>query len=729
MKIQGRHLLQWVGFVIVSCIIFASINLVQGRNVPSFMSASASGGQSIEQLIGKPSGKRIAQHVRAMTTEPHEAGIAANVRTAEYYAKQLREFGFDEVIFNRYEVLLPRPILREVTLLTPERYQLKLTEPPISEDPDSRNQGVLPPFNAYAADGDVTAEVVYVNYGLPADYAVLDWMGISVKGKIAIARYGKSWRGIKSRLAAERGAVGCLIYSDPAEDGFVRGEVIPKGKWRPKFGVQRGSVLDIPTYPGDPQTPMQPSKPGSQRIPLSKAITLEKIPVLPISYGDALPILRNLKGDVAPKEWQGGLPISYHIGDGKETRVYLRLKSDWSVRPIVNVIGILRGREQPEKIVMVGSHRDAWGFGAGDPIGGASSLLESARLIGEQAKLGHRPKRSIAIASWDAEEYGMIGSTEYGEEFKEALQGNLVVYLNREAYSAGDFGAAGVHSLQPFINEITREVQMPSGNKTVFAAWMEWMEKAGKKSLLTPNGVPIVRMGGLGAGSDYVVFLDHLGIPSVDFGFSGGTGSYHSLYDTYWFFTTHGDKDFSYGETLTELVSRFLLRMADAEVLPFDYASTAETINGYLDELAEVAKKLKLADMIDLTGIRAANARLKETALQLNKEIARIKAMDAKELEGNRQALAQLNDLLLATELAFLDPNGLPRRPWYRHQIYAPGYLTGYGVKTLPGVREAMEKKDVEEAKQMAQVLENTLNRVRGTLQEAVTVASGAIAR
>lgn len=726
MKNQGRYLLQWVGFIIVSCIIFVSINLVQGRNVPGFMPASATGGQSIESLIGKPSGKRIAQHDHAMTTEPHEAGTAANVRTAEYYAKQLREFGFDEVIFNRYEVLLPRPILREVTLLEPERYELKLTEPPISEDPDSRNQGVLPPFNAYAADGDVTAEVVYVNYGLPADYAVLDSMGISVKGKIAIARYGKSWRGIKSRLAAERGAVGCLIYSDPAEDGFVKGEVIPNGKWRPEFGVQRGSVLDIPTYPGDPQTPMQPSKPGSQRLPLSKAITLEKIPVLPISYGDALPILRNLKGEVAPKEWQGGLPISYHIGDGKETRVHLRLKSDWSVRPIVNVIGILRGREQPEKIVMVGSHRDAWGFGAGDPIAGASSLLESARLIGEQAKLGHRPKRSIAIASWDAEEYGMIGSTEYGEEFKEALQGNLVVYLNREAYSAGDFGAAGVYSLQPFINEITREVQMPSGNQTVFAAWRE---KAQEKSKFTANGVPMVHIGGLGAGSDYVVFLDHLGIPAVDFGFSSGTGSYHSLYDTYWFFSTHGDRNFAYGETLTELVSLFLLRMADADVLPFDYASTAEMIDAYLDELAEVGKKQELANIVDLAGIRSANAQLKERALQLNKEIARIKAMDAKDLERNRQALAQLNDLLLATEVAFLDRNGLPRRPWYRHQIYAPGYLTGYGVKTLPGVREAMEKKDVEEAKQMAQVLEKTLNRVGGTLQEAVTVASGAIAR
>lgn len=524
-----RRLLASGGFVLLSLLIFIGINLVQGRNLPSLTPASATN-QALEQLIGKPSGQRIAAYDRAMASESHEAGTAANARTAEYYAKQLREFGFDEVVMNRYEVVLPRPIVREVTLLEPEHYELKLTEPPIPQDPEAR-RGVLPPFNAYAADGDVTAAVVYVNYGLPQDYAVLDSMGISVQGKIVLARYGKSWRGIKSRLAAARGAVGCLLYSDPSDDGYVKGKVIPEGIWRPEFGVQTGSVLDILTYPGDPQTPMQPSRPGVKRIPLTEAVTMEKIPVLPISYGDALPILRNLKGEVVPKEWQGGLPISYHIGSDL-ARIHLRLQSDWSVRPIVNVIGILRGRSEPEKLVMVGSHRDAWGFGASDPIAGAASLLESARLIGEQAKLGHRPKRSIAVASWDAEEYGMIGSTEYGEEFGAALQRNLVVYLNREVYFSGDFRANGVHSLQPFINEIAQDVHMPDSDKTIFAAWLE---KAEENTAIS-EGVPQVRMGGLGAGSDFMVFLDRLGIPSVDFGFYGSTGSYHSLYDSHWFF-------------------------------------------------------------------------------------------------------------------------------------------------------------------------------------------------
>lgn len=404
---KARNIFYFGVMVLLSCLLIA----IAIKQVQAYTTRTS----TPEQLISKPIAAQIKTHVRALSSIPHEAGTDGNIKTAQYYAKRLREYGFDEVIFNRYEVLLPRPIKRAVTLLQPKSYNLKLNEPPIAPDPDSSNQALLPPFNPYAADGDVTAPVVYVNYGLKEDYAVLDSMGISVKGKIVIARYGKSWRGVKSRLARERGAVGCLLYSDPTDDGYVKGKVIPQGKWRPEFGVQLGSVLDIPKYPGDPLTPMQPSKAGIERLPLLKAVTLEKIPVLPISYGDALPILKNLDGEVAPPEWQGGLSITYRIGNNAAV-VRMQLQSDWSVRPIVNVIGILRGKSEPEKIVMVGSHRDAWGFGANDPIAGASSLLETARIIGEVAKGGHRPQRSIAIASWDAEEYGMIGSTEYGEE-------------------------------------------------------------------------------------------------------------------------------------------------------------------------------------------------------------------------------------------------------------------------------------------------------------------------
>lgn len=639
------------------------------------------------------------------------------MRTAEYLAARLKEFGFDSIIMNRYEVLLPRPVQRQVTLLAPEPYQLRLEEPPLAPDPDTRKAGALPPYNAYARDGDVTAEVVYVNYGIPEDYRVLDSLGISVAGKIVIARYGRSWRGIKPRLAAERGAIGCLIYSDPEDDGYVQGDVMPKGGWRPEWGAQRGSVMDMPTYPGDPQTPGRASTPGAERIPLADVPTLQKIPVLPISYGDALPILRNLGGPVVPRDWRGGLPITYHAGPGP-ARVRLVLRSDWSVRPIVNVIGVLRGVEQPDQVVMAGGHRDAWTFGGRDPISGAVSLLETARALGALAQSGQRPKRSIAIASWDAEEYGLIGSTEFGEEFAETLRRRLVVYLNRESYTAGNFDASGVHSLQPLVNDVTRAVRSPKSDGSIFDAWRA---NAGAADILEPPGGTQVRIGALGSGSDYTVFLDHLGLPSVDFGFESGNGIYHSLYDTHWYFTTFGDPNFAYGVRLAELVGLFLLRMANADVLPFDYAATAETVNRYLDELEREVARRKLD--LDLTPVRSANARFGATAQALNAEVARVLGAEWPATDG-AVALAELNDLLVRTERAFLHAEGLPGRPWFRHQLYAPGFYTGYGVKTLPGVREAVERDDVAAARRMAGVLEQTLDRARAVLVQAIAVAA-----
>lgn len=676
-----------------------------------------------KKIFGMPSGERMTTYHRAMTARPHSAGTEANVEAAEYYAEKLREFGFDEIIMNHYEMSLPRPINCEVTLLAPESYNLKLAEPPIPEDPDSYQEDVLPPFNAHSPDGDVTAEVVYVNYGIPSDYEVLDSMGISVKGKIVIARYGKIIRGIKPRLAAQHGAIGCLVYSDPADDGYVRGDVIPKGKWRPEYGVQRGGMLDIPFYPGDPQTPMWASKKGAKRIPLNEAITVQKIPVQPISYADALPILRNLGGKVVTEGWRGGLPIAYHFGPGP-AKVHMKLEFDWSIRPIVNVIGILKGSKEPEKIVMAGGHRDAWTFGGRDPISGAVSLLESARAIGELAKQGYRPKRSIAFASWDGEEYGLMGSTEYGEEFGEELQGNLVVYLNRESYTAGNFSAGGVHSLQPFINEVTQAVQMPSGEVTIYDAWLK---RAEGRTIIDFSGSKNVRISAVGSGSDYTVFLDHLGIPVMNLGFSAGQGIYHSRYDSHWYFTTLGDPGFKYGKKQSELVAIFLLRMAQVDVLPFDYASTAETIDRYLDNLERELEKRDFLEEVDFSRVRRANAQLMATATVLNGEIERITAIDSGKLEKYQEELQKLNDTILSTEMAFLSPDGLPDRPWYRHQIYAPGLYTGYGVKTLPGVREAIEKDDVEEANRMVVVLEECLKMARVTLMDAILIAGGSI--
>lgn len=717
----GRHVLIVTGFALLVNT-HAGKALTAEERLLGFSSSSMVEQERLEQrILDQASSERISEYHRVMTSQPHHAGTPANEEFAGYYAERLREFGFDEVITNRFEALLPRPRTRRVRLLAPERYELKLKEPPLEPDPDTLSDDVLPTYHAYAADGDVTGQVVYVNYGLPSDYEVLDRLGISMQGKIAIARYGRSWRGIKPRLAAERGAVGCLIYSDPEDDGYVQGDVLPDGKWRPEWGVQRGSVMDMPTYPGDPQTPMRPSKPGVERIPLEEVPTLQKIPVLPISYGDALPILRNLGGEVAPEDFRGGLPITYHLGPGP-ARVRMELESDWSVRPVVNVIGVLRGSEEPDRWVLAGGHRDAWNFGGRDPVSGAASLLETGRLLGELARQGSRPKRSIVLASWDAEEYGLIGSTEYGEELGRELAGKLIVYLNRESYTAGDFEASGVHSLQPFINQVVQDVLMPDNDKTV---WEAWSEDQGEELWVEHGGGRQVRIGALGSGSDYTVFLDHIGIPSMDIGFSSDNGIYHSRYDTRWFYETHGDPGFRYGTRLSEIVALFLSRMANADILPFDYTSTSETIFRYLDELNGETAKRGLSEQVNLNQVYEANERLAATALVLNGEIERLLETGSAREADHASALRHLNDLLFQAEQGFLHSEGLPGRPWYRHQLYAPGFYTGYGVKTLPGVREALEKEDPEEATRMAGALAQSLDRARGKLLEAIVVAAG----
>ena len=700
-------------------VLAAAPALGQEAPLAGYTPASSQRERALEAaILGKPSAERMNAYHLVLTAEPHHAGTPANIKLADWYAARLREFGFDSVALYHYDVLLPRPIMRRVTLLAPEHYELRLAEPPLAPDPDTKKPGVLPPYNAYAKDGDVTGEVVYVNYGVPDDYKVLDSLGISVAGKIVIARYGESWRGIKPKVAAEHGAIGCLIYSDPEDDGYVQGDVLPTGKWRPEWGVQRGSVMDMPIYPGDPQTPDRPSLPGVARIPLDQVQTLVKIPTLPLSWGDALPILRNLGGSAVPPAWRGGLPITYHAGPGP-ARVHLVLKSDWSVRPIVDVVGIIRGSEQPDKIVMVGSHRDAWTFGGRDPTSGAASLLEVGRVLADLARQGERPRRSIAIASWDAEEYGLIGSTEYGEQFARQLQRNLIVYLNRESYTAGPFSASGSHALQPVVNSVTRAVEMPDGRQTIYASWRA---DAPLARLVHAGDGEEVRLGALGSGSGYTVFLDHLGIPALDMGFSSGNGVYHSRYDTHWFFTHFGDPGWAYGVKLSELVGTFLERVANADVLPLDYASTAETVDRYLDQLEQETKSRNLD--VDLSGVRAANARFRATATALDAEVQRVLALDPAVLARSTDALARLNDAIEHTEEGFLSPQGLPHRPWFRHQLYAPGLYTGYGVKTLPGVREALDNRDATQARHMAAVLAGALDGARDSLVQAIAAAA-----
>ena len=703
--------------VVVCLIMLNSLSGAKEKQLLGFNSKGASDELTLERRLGVALPKRMNEYHLIMTAEPHHAGTEANIKIGHYYAEKLKEFGFDEVQTSHYEVLLPRPIERSVTLISPERYELKLVEPPYDEDQDLTKDGVLPPYNAYAADGDITGEIVFVNYGLPEDYKVLDSLGVSVRGKIVLAKYGRSWRGIKPKIASEHGAVGCLIYSDPEDDGFVQGEVMPKGKWRPEWGVQRGSVMDMPTYPGDPLTPFQAAKGDVKRLPLDKVPTLQKIPVLPISYGDALPILRNIEGPIAPDSWKGGLAITYHIGPGP-AEVRMKLKSDWSLRTIMNVIGILKGSEEPEKIVMVGSHRDAWTFGGRDPISGATVLLETGKLLGNLVKKGYRPKRSIAIASWDGEEYGLIGSVEYGEEFAETLKNNVVVYLNRESYTAGNFSASGVHSLQPFINQLTKDINMPGSQGTVYDSWKE---NSNENRLIKHNGYENVRLGALGSGSDYTVFLDHLGIPSINLGFGSGNGVYHSRYDTHWFFTQYGDPGFVYGIALTDLVAKFLLRVANSTVYPFDYSSTAETIHQYIDEVEKESEDRNVAKHLNFSSLRKSTEILHATSIVLNNQIELLLSNSG----ANSALIKEVNRYLLLAEENFTDNGGLPGRPWFRHQIYAPGFYTGYGVKTLPGVREAIEKGDTREAQKMMVVLEQSLQKVQKTLLNAVVVSAG----
>lgn len=675
------------------------------------------------RILGRASADRISDHHRALTDEPHHAATEANDRAARYIAESLEEMGFDSVRFFEYEVPLPRPLERRVTLTAPSRIEFDLVEPPLDGDPDTEADGVLPPFNAFSPDGEAAGAVVYVNYGMPEDYAVLDSLGVSVRGHIVLARYGRGWRGIKPRLAAERGAVGALLYSDPEDDGFTRGDVMPEGPWRPAFGVQRGSVLDIPLYPGDPQTPGRPSIEGVERIPLDSTGTLGAIPVQPLSYGDAEPILAALGGTVAPPHWQGGLDLSYHIGPGP-SQVEMRLRFDWSPRTITNVVGYLTGAVEPDRVVMVGGHRDAWTFGGRDPMSGAASLLETARLLSDASRRGHPPRRTIAIASWDAEEYGLLGSTEYGEEWADELSRNLVAYVNRESYTAGDFSAAGAHALGSVLNSVTRRVTSPDGEAGT--VWDSWREVSGGESAAGGEDGGDVQIGALGSGSDYTVFLDHLGVPSLNLGFGSDNGIYHSRYDTRDFFVRFGDPGFVYGARLSEVVGLLLSRLANADVLPYDYAATARAIGGYLEELERDARAAGIS--IDLSGVREEARTLGYTAGGLRAELDRIfNGFSPEQLRAFRASFEEINAQLLSVERAFLHFEGLPGRPWYRHQLYAPGYETGYGAKTLPGVREALEAGDGATAQAMAGILTERLREANDRLRRALLHARGVL--
>ncbi|MDZ4798085.1 MAG: M28 family peptidase [Bryobacteraceae bacterium] len=616
-----------------------------------------------EKARAIPDPVKLRGYMERMTRDTHIAGSPQSKAVAEYALGLLKSWGLDAQI-EEAEALMPYPTTRALELIEPVRYKAKLQEPLLKEDKASRDPKQIPTFNSYSASGDVTAQVIYVNYGVPEDYAELKKLGIDPKGKIALARYGKSWRGTKAKVAQENGAVGCLIYSDPKEDGYYQGDIYPKGPYRPPQGVQRGSVVDMPLYPGDPLSPGWGSEKGAKKLDRKDAESLMKIPVLPISYGDAQPLLEHLGGPVAPEAWRGALPITYHIGPGP-SKAHLKVDFDWTSKPLYNVIATIPGAESPDEWVIYGNHHDAWNNGALDPVSGAIAVLESARALAELKKQGWQPRRTIKLILWDGEEFGLLGSTEWAEKHAAELQRKAVAYFNSDTNSKGYLGAGGSPGLEKFFAEVMRDVKQPGQDVSVLSHRPKREDKP----------VPF-KMSPLGAGSDYVVFIHHLGIASINAGFGGESmgGIYHSAYDSFDWYTKFSDGDFTHGQALTQVMSTALMRMASAEVLPFEFGAAARSIEEWMKDLPKV----------DATGLKAEVDALKAAS-------ERFESAYAKAVSAAPEKRRAVNAILRASEQALLKGPGIPGRPWYKHQLMAPGLYTGYSAKPLPTIRDTKD--------------------------------------
>jgi len=718
----------------------------QQKNITGFTNASSAQEikteQSFDQSLSAP---RIGETIKELSAFPHHLGSAGSKAMAEKILQKYKSYGLNAHI-EIYNVLFPTPKTRVLELTGPTKYTALLKEPALAEDATSGQNGQLPTYNAWSADGDVNGQLVFVNYGLPEDYEKLATMGIDVKGKIVIAKYGRSWRGIKPKVAYEHGAIGCVIYSDPKDDGYSAGDVYPKGAYKNEYGVQRGSVMDLVLYPGDPLTPGIGATKEAKRLDRKDATTIMKIPVLPISYHDAQPLLAALDGPVATDDWSGSLPITYHIGPGKAL-VHLKMEFDWNMVPAYDVIATIKGSKYPNEWVMRGNHHDAWVNGASDPISGQSAMLDEAKALGDLLKTGWRPKRTIVYCSWDGEEPGLIGSTEFAERHDKELQEKAVVYINSDDNGRGFLSAGGSQALEPFVDEIAQNVTDPQTNVSVFDR-QKAAELAGtasakeKKELFERKGH---RLESLGSGSDFSSFLQHLGVPTLDLAYGGESagGEYHSIYDSYDDYKRFKDPDFKYGVALAQTAGHAVLRMADAELLPFDFRNLHATINRFTTDLTDLTKSMHESTAIDNAMIKANvytlaadptkpyhSPAVKDTVPALNFTALKI-ALDslkknADKLAANWQKQLQtdidhgkLNKALYQAEQQLLDADGLPRRPWYKHTLYAPGFYTGYGVKTLPGIREAIEQRNWPEAQQQIGIVAAAVMRLAGYLKTA----------
>jgi N-acetylated-alpha-linked acidic dipeptidase len=697
-----------------------------------------------------PDPQRMRDNMQRLAARPHNVGSPYDKDNAEWLLATFKQWGLDAHI-ETFDVLFPTPKQRAVELVEPKKYVAKLEEPNIAVDPTSSQKAEqLPTYNAYSIDGDVTAPLVYVNYGRPEDYEQLDRLGISVKGAIAIARYGASWRGIKPKVAAEHGAVGCIIYSDPKDDGYFEGDVYPAGPFRNQWGVQRGSVVDMPLYPGDPLTPGVGATTDAKRLDLKDVKVLTKIPVLPISYGDAQPLLTELGGPIAPEEWRGALPITYHVGPGP-AKVHLLVKSNWDRKPINDVIVTIPGSQFPDQWIVRGNHHDGWVNGAQDPISGMSPEMEELRAYSELLKQGWRPKRTIIYGAWDGEEPGLLGSTEWAEAHGDELRQKAVAYINTDGNGRGYLGAAGSHSLEALVNDIARDITDPEKNIPV---WQRLKLFNISKAKTDEDRKDVrdraeLRINALGSGSDYTAFVDHLGIASLNLGYGGEAngGIYHSIYDDFYWYTHFDDANFVYGRALAQTVGSAVMRLADADVIPYNFDGMADTYGRYVDELEKLAKK-KRDDAIERNrqldeGMYEAVADptkksvppprlpvppylnfapLRNSLDTLKNSVQKYEAALAKAQANGGAALANtsaVNSKLMETERALTLPDGLPDRPWFKHEIYAPGFYTGYGVKTMPAVRESIEQDKWPLAEQSIAVVGKVLTNEAGAIDAA----------
>jgi N-acetylated-alpha-linked acidic dipeptidase len=713
-----------------------------------------------EKFRAIPKPENLRSYMQRLSARPHNVGTAYDKDNAEWIAARFKEFGLDTHI-ESFDVLYPTPKERAVELVDGgPRFMAKLQEPPVAQDPTSNQQSEqLPTYHIYSIDGDVTAPLVYVNYGIPEDYDQLERLGVSVKGAIVIARYGHSWRGIKPKVAAEHGAVGCLIYSDPHEDGYAQGETFPNGPYRPKDGVQRGSVADDPIYPGDPLTPGVGATKNAKRLDLKDVPVLTKIPVLPLSYGDAQPLLASLTGPVAPSAWRGGLAITYRIGPGPG-KVHLKLKSNWDLKPIYDVIARIPGSTNPGEWVIRGNHHDAWVNGAEDPLSGMSAVLEEARALGELVKAGWKPKRTIIYCAWDAEEPGLIGSTEWAEEHADELRAHGVAYINSDSNSRGYFEVEGSHSLEKFINDVARDIQDPEAKVSVWKRLQlrEIGRARSPEQRQEARSRADLRIGALGSGSDYGAFLQHDGVAALNIGFGGedGGGIYHSIYDDFYWYTHFSDTDFVYGRALAQAGGSAVMRLADADLLPLEFGNFTDTMQMYVRELKNLSQKMR-DDIGERNreieeGVFHATDDPREKLVPPGKEpvppvlnfapldnatdaLARSageyrKALEQANVNGGAAlasaSIAEVNRLLIESERKLTTAEGLPGRPWFKHLIYAPGQYTGYEAKTLPEVREAIEQKQWQHADEAIVVVARVLQDEAALISSAAQKLSAA---